>query len=160
MWNLKRWWHDGEEPGARVFRQSWRTTAVMGAAGAAVIWLVPALRNPAAYATFLLVLARGCLERRRAVILTPSSLGVRGPFAAARFVARSNVGRIAAVNVGGSFLLMPRPVKGLRISLRSGGAFYIPLDMPRRQRICDAIRSAALPPTGDGHAADPPPRKA
>lgn len=115
---------------------------------AVVIWLIPALHDPAAYAVFLLVLARGSLERRRAVIFTPDWLGVRGAFAATRFAPRNQLGPVEPANVAGSFLLMPRPVKGLRISLRSGGAFYIPLDMPRREQIADKVRSAALPPNG------------
>ncbi len=159
MWTLLRnWWHNGEEDACQVFRQSWRTTVAMGAAMAAVIWLIPGLHDPAAYTTFVVVMGRGGLERRRAVILTPGSLGVRGAFGATKFVPRSDLGPVESANVGGSFLLMPRPVKGLRIRRRSGGPFYIPLDMPRPERIAGAVRAAALPASAGEPVSAPAPR--
>lgn len=159
MWSFKKWWHDGEGTSCQVFRQSWRTAVVMAAAMAVAIWLIPALHETAAYAAFVLVLARGSLERRRAVVLTPDSLGVRGAFAATQFISRSDVEAVESANVAGSFLLMPRPVKGLRIRLRSGGAFYIPLDLPRHEKVAEKIRNAALPPSDGERGAGRTPRK-
>lgn len=149
MWDLIRnWWRAGEDGASKVFRQDWRTTVSIGVACTSAIWLLPALRTTAAYVTFIVAIVRNIFERRRAIILTPDSVGVRGPFRAPSFVPRNGIEAVENASVAGSFLLMPRPVKGLRIRLRSGDTFCVPLDMPRRRQIADAIRAAALPPSG------------
>lgn len=143
MWNPRRWWHDGEAPGSVVFRQSWLVLGLVSGALGLLLLALPYMRCAAVYAVGSLALVRAFCERRRAVIITPGrQLRVRPALARLLTIPLAEVATVQPAFVRTSFLLSPRRVRALKLTLTSRPPVLVALDLPRPQAIAAALSSA------------------
>lgn len=136
MWSLLRnWWHDGESPGAVVFKHSIWTPLLGVLALVVVIWFAPGLQDWIGYLALGLGSLRALLERRRALIFCADKVGMRQALAPAYFVPLDQVSGIEKTTVAMVYLLKPIYTVGVKLSRRAGEPVYVPLDFPRRKEI-------------------------
>lgn len=157
MWNLLRsWWHDGETPGAIVYRQSWWAAVFAFSALAALFWFVPPTRE-----WYLLLLAaavggRGLAERRRAILFRGDTFSLRPPLGKPVSFNLSDFTGVEPCAVMVPFFLKPAQVKGLLLRRREGPPVRVPLDFPGRREVAERLSAALvgrpLPAPGAGQA--------
>jgi hypothetical protein len=146
MLSFKKWWREGEEPGSHVYRSPWWRPLPVAAVILLLYWLAPPMRAWYVDLISALGMARACCERRRAIILTESSLTVRSVFSRPKRIALADIVAVKRLGVAVSVLLSPRQVVGARLTLRDGSTVDIPLDLPRSRAVADRLIAACGPP--------------
>ncbi|MGH9392668.1 MAG: hypothetical protein ACRD1E_00735 [Terriglobales bacterium] len=153
MWSyLRAWWHDGETPGAEVYRQSWfGTVAGFGLTLAGLLFL-PALRDPILAPLYCLCWVRAFAEARRALIFADGRVLLRSAYARARPVALRGAVSMQPCSVIVPVLLTPSFRRGVLVSTSSGSSVRLPVDFPRSAEIEQRLRAAFAvgdPPPGE-----------
>jgi hypothetical protein len=129
MHKLSQWWSEGESGARIVYRRSFSGPIAALLASLAIFWLIPSLRTWYVLIP-LYVIGMGLVDRRRAIILTDTSLIYRQTF---EQLIRVDFDQIISVEkcttgVADFACLRARLMKGLRLHLKDGEAVAIPLD--------------------------------
>ena len=140
---LRRWWKEGEGAGCIVFR-----SGLWGSFGILVIfplfaWTVSrsvSLSNEIfIWSLYGILVIRILFKTRRAVIFSGRNLTYRPPYGRLRTISLDEVARVSPTTVFLESLPGGIAVKGLRLTLREGGSFVLPLDFKNSDKIIQLV---------------------
>jgi hypothetical protein len=134
--NLSQWWRDGESGAKFVYRQSFsRFVCALGAI-IGILWLLPSFRTWYIIVMFLYLSAATLADRRRAIILTDSSLIYRPVVARPINVEIAQIVSVEGCTVPVPNLYMrPRLANGMRFHMKNGQTIDVPTDFPHSRDI-------------------------
>jgi hypothetical protein len=136
---ISKWWSEGEEGSKLVYRQSFVGFLTAAVASLAVAALLSWLRTWYGFGIGFIVTGRALAERRRAIILTHSSIVYRPAFGKTIEVAHTDVESIESCSAPVSFWFRAQLFKGLRFRLKNGRNVVIPVDFPHSEGIVQEI---------------------
>jgi hypothetical protein len=139
MQSLSQWWFEGERDAQIVYRQSYYGFLAATAAGAAILVFIPSFRTWYVLFVCVCVIGRALIERRRALILTDSSITYRPAFGRGKSIEFGQIVSVEKCQARVPFLSRPGLFRGLRLHLKNDEDIVLPLDFPESQDISQRL---------------------
>jgi hypothetical protein len=139
---FRGWWRAGEDGAIAVYRQNNAIFLIVN--GLFLLATAPVMIGfgyPALLAIPLSTVARSIVERRRAIIFTPTELVYRPVFAAPIRAAFSDIVEVKEKGFTLTWMLRYLPVAGLILTLKNGDVQMIPMDFVERSEIVRRLDS-------------------
>jgi hypothetical protein len=141
------WWRMGEENAIAVYRQGFWRLFILYMLASLVLGLfwafMPRKRTGLIVGLAVWNLFRFLAEGRRAIIFTPDSIKYRPPFGPPRAIRITDISQIGETSTMVSLSGFVQFMGGVKLMLKDGDTFVIPLDFPDRKEILR--RMAPLP---------------
>ena len=139
MRGLSQWWFEGEADAQIVYRQSLNGFLAAVAASAAIFGFIPSFRTWYVLAICVCLIGRALAERRRALILTDSSITYRPAFGRGKRIELDQVVSVEKCQAPVPFWTRPGLFAGLRFQLKNHEDVVFPLDFPNSQDISQRL---------------------
>jgi hypothetical protein len=135
------WWYSGEDDAKTVYRAGWGFVKIGTVLAVLLYCIFPQVRDPRISWVLIVGILRGVAERRRAIIFSIDAVKYRPPFGRVRETRLDNILSFSEVSILQTIGWKPFSVHGIKLALKDGSTFLLPLDFSPSDEIRERIRS-------------------